>query len=180
MNHKLLGTLFVAVLGLGLQLPAVAGTAAGSCNQTTTSGGYSAQFQICGDVNTPTTFNLQNLQGMSPTTENVFYYTGQGPVQGEYTGVLLWDLLNNAGIKTNPNVKNDILRKVIEVVGTDGYTVRFSAGELDPAFGGQQVIVAYAQNGALLGQNSGFAQLVFPGDKAGGRYVYWIALIKVE
>ena len=180
MYHKLWRTLFIAVLGLGLPFPALAGGAYDSCHPTTTAGGFSPMFRICGDVNTPTTLNLKDLQSLSPTTENLFFYTGSGPVQGEFTGVLLWDLLNTAGIKTNPNIKNDILTKIIEVTGTDGYTADISAGELDPAFGGQQVIVAYAQNGALLGPNSGFAELIFPGDKAGGRDVYWINLIKVK
>jgi DMSO/TMAO reductase YedYZ molybdopterin-dependent catalytic subunit len=179
-SHKLLPAQFVAVIGFGGQLTAVAEVPVDKCEQTTSSGGYSALFRICGDVNKPAEFKLQDLQSLAQTTENVFFYTGKGPVQSEFTGVLLWDLLNSVGIKTNPTIKRDILRKVITVTGTDGYTVRISAGELDPSAGGEQVIVAYAQNGTILGPDSGFARLIFPGDKAGGRDVLWIDLIKVE
>ena len=99
-----------------------------------------------------------------------------------FTGVLLWDLLNNSpvnGIVTNPSIKNDILHKVIVVTGTDCYQSVFGAGEIDPFFGGNQVIVAYTTGGQSLGDN-GFARIVVPGDKAGGRFVSNIAKIEIR
>lgn len=172
----------IAVLGISLQLFSLASIHAqpSTSAATTTSGGYSTYFRIEGAVNNPTTFTLGKLKALPPTNENVFFYTGQGPVSSEYTGVLLWDLLNSAGIKLDSSVKNDIITKTIIVTGTDGYSVVIGAGELAPNFGGHQVIVAYEQDGKLLDQNSGFAKLIFPGDKAGGRFVSWISSIKVR
>jgi hypothetical protein len=80
---------------------------------------------------------------------------------------------------TNPNVKNDILHKVVIVTGTDCYQSAFGAGEIDPFFGGNQIMVAYATGGQSLGSN-GFARIVVPGDKAGGRFVSNIAKIEVH
>jgi hypothetical protein len=65
------------------------------------------------------------------------------------------------------------------VTGTDGYVAVFTAGEIDPGFGCNQILVAYAVNGQPLG-SEGPAQIVAPGDKAGGRFVHNIAKIIVE
>ncbi len=145
------------------------------------SSGYSASFKIFGDVVTPTTFKLADLQALPPTTLTVSFATGQGQVTSVFTGVPLWDLLQKVGIKTDPNVKNDILRKVIIATATDGYVVTTTAGELNPRFGAKQVLVAYKQDGVLLDEASGgFARLVFVGDIAGGRNISWIRSIKVK
>jgi hypothetical protein len=117
-----------------------------------------------------------------PAQENLTYFAAGAVVSESFTGVLLWDLLNNppvGGIVTNPNVKNDILHKVVIVTGTDCYQSVFGAGEIDPFFGGSQIIVAYATGGQSLGDN-GFARIVVPGDKAGGRFVSNIAKIEVR
>jgi hypothetical protein len=71
------------------------------------------------------------------------------------------------------------LHKIIIVTGTDCYQSVFGAGEIDPFFGGSQIMVAYATGGQSLG-NAGFARVVVPGDKAGGRFVSNIANIEVR
>jgi hypothetical protein len=57
-------------------------------------------------------------------------------VRQSFTGVLLWGLLQSVGIVVNPNIKNDILYKTINVTGSDGYESVFTAGESPPNFGG--------------------------------------------
>jgi len=145
-------------------------------------GGAAKSFDVTGEVTNKTTFTLKDLQSQfSPAQANITYFAAGAVVSNSYTGALLWDVLNNApveGIVTNPSVKNDILNKVVVVSGTDCYTAVFGAGEIDPFFGGSQVIVAYASNGQPLGAD-GFAQIVVPGDKAGGRFVFNIAKIEV-
>lgn len=146
-------------------------------------GGASKSLTVSGEVKNKATFNLQALQSQfSPAQVNVTYIAAEASVSASYTGALLWDLLNNApvgGIVTNSNIKNDILNKIIVVEGTDCYTAVFGAGEIDPFFGGSQVIVAYASNGQPLGSD-GVAQIIVPGDKAGGRFVYNIDKIEVR
>ena len=138
---------------------------------------------VSGAVANRTVFDLNGLQTQfSPAQANVTYFAAGSVVSASFTGVLLWDLLNNppvGGIVTNPNVKNDILGKVVVVTGTDCYRSVFGAGEFDPFFGGNQIILAYAMNGQPLG-SSGIAQIVVPGDKAGGRFVFNIAKIEVR
>ena len=145
-------------------------------------GGVSNSFTVSGAVANRAVFNLTQLRQFAPAQANVTYFAAGSVVTESFTGVLLWDLLNNApvgGIVTNPNIKNDILHKVVIVTGTDCYQSVFGAGEFDPFFGGSQIMVAYATGGQSLG-SEGFARIVVPGDKAGGRFVSNIASIEVR
>ena len=91
----------------------------------------------------------------------------------------VWDLLQSVGIIVDPGIKNDILRKTIDVTGTDGYVTVFTAGEIAPNFGGNQVLVVYEVDGQPIGAD-GPAEIVAPGDKAGGRFVHNIYTIEVR
>jgi hypothetical protein len=167
--------LFAALLLLGIaSLPVQA-----KCLST----GQSTSILVTGEVTKSTVFDLKGLQQFSPAQANVDYFAGgPGLDTNSFTGALLWDMLNSppAGpIKTNPKIKNEILRKIIIVTGCDGYQSVFGAGEIDPFFGGNQIIVAYEENGQPLGPN-GLAQIIAPGDKAGGRFVYIIDNIEVK
>jgi hypothetical protein len=145
-------------------------------------GGVSTYFTVTGEVTNRAVFDLRALQQFPPAQENVTYFAAGSVSSESFTGVLLWDLLNNPpvnGIVTNPNIKNDILHKVVIVTGTDCYQSVFDAGEFDPAFGDIQIMVAYATGGQSLG-TAGFARIVVPGDKQGGRFVSNIANIEVR
>lgn len=146
-------------------------------------GGPSAQFHLGGKVKNPRSFTLGTLQGQSTqTTVWAFYRSGGSPTgfeTGEWMGVLLYDLLQQAQITLNSGVKNDLNRKIILVTGSDCYQQAFSMGELVPAIGGQhQVIVAYAKDGVLL-SSDGFARIINPGDRSGARNVSNIIRIQV-
>ncbi len=150
--------------------------------QATCPGGASSSFQVAGQVMEPSVFNANSLTDLPPAQENITYFAAGSVVSETFTGVLLWDLLNKppvGGIVTDSTVKNDILHKVVIVTGTDCYQSVFGAGEFDPSFGGSQIMVAYATGGQSLGAN-GFARIVVPGDKAGGRFVSNIARIEVK
>ena len=146
-------------------------------------GGVSNSFTVSGKVMKRSVFGLNKLEQLfSPAQENVTYFAAGAVVTESFTGVLLWDLLNNSpvgGIVTDPSIKNDILHKVVIVTGTDCYQSVFGAAEIDPFFGGSQIMVAYATGGQSLG-NDGFARIVVPGDKAGGRFVSNITTIEVR
>jgi len=145
-------------------------------------GGVSSHFTVSGEVTKRAVFDLNDLEQFPPAQQNVTYFAAGSVVTEVFTGVLLWDLLNNPpvnGIVTNPTIKNDILHKVVIVTGTDCYQSVFGAGEFDPFFGGSQIMVEYATGGQSLG-GAGFARIVVPGDKAGGRFVSNIASIEVR
>ena len=134
--------------------------------------GYSfSPILISGGVGDP---GIYNLPTMTPvTTESVTYMAAGVPVSDTYTGTTLWNLLADAGGVTTTSAKNDILSKYVIATGSDGYKAVFSAGEIDPSFGNQPVLVAYGDTAGQLGPNAadGLARVVVPGDNAGGRYV---------
>jgi hypothetical protein len=143
------------------------------------SGGPSSAFRLTGEVMKQTSFDLEALETLPVTNQNVTYFAAGAVLTQSFTGALLWDLLQSVGIVVDPNIKNDILRKSVIVTGSDGYKSVFGVGEIAPNFGGVQIIVAYAADGQLLGQD-GFARIVAPGDKAGGRFVSNIVKIEVR
>lgn len=144
------------------------------------SGGVSSELTLSG-VQDPGTYTLSSLQALPSTTLTATYKAGGAPVTDTYTGVSLWTLLNDAGLITNPAIKNDILRQYVEAIGSDGYAAIFSLGEIDPMFGGQDDVVAYADTDGQLGPDGmdGFARIVAPGDSAGGRYVSNLVALEV-
>ena len=141
--------------------------------------GVPTVFQVSGNVQQPTTFDLKKLQQFPVVNQNVTYFAAGSVVSQSFTGALLWDLLQSVGIVLDPNIKNDILHQIVIVTGSDGYESVFGAGEIAPNFGGDQIIVAYAVNGQPLG-DTGFARIVAPGDKLGGRFVSNIVKIVVK
>jgi hypothetical protein len=145
---------------------------------TTTSPPAPPFFFVGGQVKTPKWINVPALHQLPHVNQNVTYFAAGKIENDTFTGALLWDLLQSVGIVTDASIKNDILRKIIVVTGTDGYVSVFTVGEIDPAFGGNQILVAYKEDGQLLG-SEGPAQIVAPGDKAGGRFVHNIASIIV-
>ena len=145
-------------------------------------GGVSDQFTLSGQVADPATFTPITLAALNQsTTETATYLSGAGEVTDTYTGVSLWTLIQDAGLLTDPSVKNDLLRFGVVATGSDGYRALVSLGEIDPAFGNQPDIVAYADTGGQLGPGGadGATRLVLPNDRAGGRYVSNLVSLQV-
>lgn len=167
----LIGALFVTPVATGVQ------TATAELSYP---GGPTTAFEVGGQVTQQIIFNTAKLKQLAVATVNVTFFAAGAVTSHSYTGALLWDVLQKAGIAVDANVKNDILRKIVNVVGSDGYISAFGAGEVDPFFGGDQIIIAYAVDGQPLSSADGFAKLIAPGDKAGGRFVSNITKIIVR
>ncbi|MEH2393351.1 MAG: hypothetical protein V7K21_17410 [Nostoc sp.] len=155
-------------------------------------GGFSQSFRLGGELKNPTTYNLQSLRNLRDalkkqnppvvTEITVSFQTGSGPRTETYYGVPLWELINNpkagGGLKPGNyglNPKNSFLRQYVLVEATDCYGAVVAIGEIQPSFEGKKVLIAFEKKGSdgkvvsLI--DEGFARLVVPGDKAGGRYV---------
>ena len=131
----------------------------------------STHVVVSGAVVRPGSYDLAALQALPSTTATAG--------KTSYTGVGLWTLLATvAGLKTDPETKNQSLAMVVVATGSDGYRAVFSLGELDPAFGNQPDLVAYAANGSGLG-SSGIAKIVVPNDGKGGRAVSNLVSLQV-
>lgn len=138
------------------------------------------RISIDGAVEHARSLTLAALKRAPATTETVSLTTGKGVLTGSYTGVLLWTLLQQAVIRSTPGIKNDILRRTVVVTGSDGYQTVLSVGEIDPKFGGDRALIAYARGGKALSHDRGFARLIVPTDKSAGRAVFGIASITVR
>jgi hypothetical protein len=172
------------ILSLTVSLQALAQPAGNSQHQPCL-GGYSPTFDVGGAVESPRTFNYQELAEFTPETSDPVNSTGLLAIstfgQGDYTGALLWELVTQAGLVNTNGVKNDADRKYVIVTGSNCKQAVFSLGELDPSVGGgqHQVIVAFELDGRPLGSSQGFAQIVSPGDRNYARWISNITDIKV-
>jgi len=57
------------------------------------------------------------------------------------------DVLSRAEPRFDPDVKNDKLRHVVTVAGSDRYQAAIAWGEIDPDFEGRTVLVAVTEDG---------------------------------
>jgi DMSO/TMAO reductase YedYZ molybdopterin-dependent catalytic subunit len=156
-----------------LSLISIAATATAEPPDVTT-------IAVTGAVERPRQWTVAELAQQPQTVETVFLHTGHGPLTGSFSGVLLWSLLDQAGVKTDPKAKNDIIRHAVVVTGRDGYSAVLSLGEIAPELGGDQAIVAVTRDGKPLDAKEAPARLIIPGDKAAGRSVEGIATIEVK
>jgi len=137
-------------------------------------------FRLGGSVQSPKTFDLDALSQEPLTTVHDVFVAGQGTDSGTFTGVLLWDLLQEAQVITDPTHKNDLFRKAVLITGSDCYESVYAMSELAPQLGGtHHVIVAFKRDDQLLGDGEGMARIINPEDKAGARRVLNIVRIRV-
>src|SRR5215469_18094987 len=176
MRHRLLLTTVVCTLlflgSNGRLLVDAAESGTKACQ-----GEYSSRFTLTGEVNHPATYDKASLGRLPHSTVNVTFLTKTGSQSSSFRGVPLWNLLMAAGIKSDRTRRGRF--QYVEITGTDCYQVVLALAELDPNFGGEQVLVADSQNGSALGSNAGFARLIVPGDKFGGRDTFWIDKIEI-
>jgi len=133
--------------------------------------GPSSAFFLVGAINTPAKYDLAMLRALKNTEVTVQTQGPNGQTTTTYGGVLLNDLLINAGIQLNKQSKNDISHKGFIAVGSDGYSALVVGGEIAPKFANNHILVAFTSDGKPLGNSDGFARLVVPGDSAAGRFV---------
>lgn len=141
--------------------------------------GDGGSIAITGAVVHPRTLRLTDLKLEPAITLAVRLKTGKGTLTGSFTGASLWRLLQQAEIKNTGSRNNDVIRRTVTVVGSDGYSTVLSAAELDPEFGGEQALLAYAKDGKPLA-GPGFARLILPADKSAGRAVSAVTRIAVQ
>ena len=166
------------VLGRMLLGPTLLCTAA-----VASAAGPTTQFVLDGQVRSPGTYTLADLQALPATSQTVTFLSGSTPQTRTFVGTSLWGVLSQAGIVTTPGVKNDQLNRYVLATGSDGYKTVYSLGELDPGFGNVQSLIAYAEtsNGVTLPLTSdGFARTTAPLDIKGGRYVSNLAQLTVQ
>jgi hypothetical protein len=165
------GVLVVAAL-LGVMSGAAAKMAGGA---------VSSSFVVVVPGRHVQVFTRDTLMRLKSRTITTTYRAGARNVTDTYTGVTLWTLLNAVGLPANAAQKDGILSDVVIVTGSDGYRGVVTLAGIDPKFGHQPDLIAYVDTRGDLAPpgRDGFARLVVPGDRAGGRYVSDLVRIKV-
>lgn len=112
----------------------------------------------------PETLGYEQLPALE---QRVSFFTGHGTEQATYTGALLWSVLEKAGaLSGEPRGR---LRRVVAVIGRDGYVVAVALAEIDPEFEGSR---SYLYIGRMVSHLPGNElRLVVPGDRRGRRSV---------
>jgi DMSO/TMAO reductase YedYZ molybdopterin-dependent catalytic subunit len=123
---------------------------------------------VKGDVATPLTLKAEDLAKMPREKVSV---DDQDGTKVEYEGVPLREILKRAGAPLGNQLRGKSLASYVLAKARDGYQVVFTLGELDAAFGNEQVLVADKRDGKPLFGYQGPYRLVCPNDKAGARSV---------
>jgi hypothetical protein len=152
-----------ALLALGLVVPLA--------TQAET-GGKPGEIEIAGHVEHELHLSAAELGQLPQTAVDVSFMTGHGPQSGHFSGPLLWDVVQKAGItdEAGSKVKHHLQHMVL-AIGSDGYRVAIAIGEIDPEFEGKSVILALGDGGV---------RLIVPQDKLGGRDVHDVVRLEVE
>ena len=137
-----------------------------------------SSVSVVGEGLAPLSLTPSSLASFPQTEVDVAFRTGKGESRGRYRGVLLWTLLQRAGVGRGPG-HHDELRRTFLVTGRDGYAVAFSVGEIAPDFGGTRAMVATTVDGAALPAGDGI-RLIVPGDRFGARSVRDVVAIEVR
>jgi hypothetical protein len=118
-------------------------------------------IQVVGEVNTPLTLTLNDLEKMKPDSLTLRFHT--------YTGVLLTDVLNRAGLRFSTDSQT-LMRKYVFFQGTNGESAIVSFPEFTKGFNGQLILLAYLVDLRPV-KGPGFVTLVVQGDRTTARYI---------
>jgi hypothetical protein len=97
---------------------------------------------------------------------------GQVLPERRHRGILLFDLLRDAGLDGEPGPYPYVNLYVV-ARGDDGASVVFSVGEIDPAFGAGRLLLAGGEDGQPW-------RLVAADDRAGARSIRGLASVEVR
>jgi len=124
---------------------------------------------IGGEVPHPLQFTAAEFAKLPHRTVKAF--NGHEKKDETYEGVLLRDLLTQAGVAAGENLRGRDVAKYVEIEAADGYKAVFALAEFDPSFQDSEIIVADSMNGAPLGEGQGPLKIVAPHDKRPGRWI---------
>ena len=96
-----------------------------------------------------------------------------------YEGVLLAELLKQAGLPQGEKLRGDLMASCLLAQGSDGYRVIFSLAETDSSFQNSEILIADKMDGQSIGSGTGPLRLIVPHDLRPGRWVRMLQSIKV-
>lgn len=106
--------------------------------------------------------------------------TGHDNKPHQYTGILLNDILNEAGALPGGKLHGKALAKYVVVKAGDGYKAVIALPEVNPEFNDKNIILANKVDGKPLPEKTGPFQIIIPGEKKWGRWVRQVTDIVVQ
>jgi DMSO/TMAO reductase YedYZ molybdopterin-dependent catalytic subunit len=131
---------------------------------------------VKGEIKKPLRLSIEELKSMPVVKVSVNDHDGSS---AEYEGVSLQEILKRAGVPEGESLRGPALQLCGVVKAADNYKVVFSLAELDQAFGGKQVILAFRRNGEALDAKAGPLRLVIPGEKRQARWVRQVTELEI-
>ena len=110
---------------------------------------HAQSVAIGGLVAHPGAVDISVLAALKQTSVSGSFDSMSGKQTHRWTGPLLLDVLNHAGMTDEPG-KRTHMRHVILASGKDGYGAAIALGEIDPHGENKPVIVALTQDGETL------------------------------
>jgi DMSO/TMAO reductase YedYZ molybdopterin-dependent catalytic subunit len=130
---------------------------------------------ITGNINTPQTLSLSQIESLPATTINATLKSSGHPEDNgdyQFTGVTLWSLLQQAEIKADASM--------VTVRASDGFTAMFLVSEVED---NSQVLLAYLKDGQPIQVEAqggdGPIRLVAGSDVYANRWVKFVVNIEV-
>ena len=96
-----------------------------------------------------------------------------------YTGVLIYDVLAQAGAPTGDKLRGKALSSYVLATAKDGYTVVYALPEFDPQFTDVQPLIATKADGQPLSATQGPYRIVLPQDKKPARSLRMLQRIEI-
>jgi DMSO/TMAO reductase YedYZ molybdopterin-dependent catalytic subunit len=118
----------------------------------------------------------EGIGALKPFTQRAALGAGAGESGNEWTGPLLWDVLDATKVLDGAGPR-DQAHLAVRVTGADGYTAVVAVGEISPQFSNRPIQLADHMNGTPLpGQG---LRLIVPEDRLGGRSVRDVVRIDI-
>ncbi|MEU9130847.1 molybdopterin-dependent oxidoreductase [Kitasatospora sp. NPDC048540] len=137
-----------------------------------------ATVHLHGSLAEPLRLTVAELRELpSHRIEVSFDCLGSGVQRHGFEGPKLWDVLRTARPQIDFTGRKQRLGLLLTVTGADGHRAVLSWAEIDPDFGGQQILLATSIDGAPLDRTG--PQLVVPSDHCGARYISGITEVWV-
>ncbi len=137
----------------------------------------SQTIKISGEVSTPLTVDAAYLQKFTQTTVVRKDRDGKDHT---YSGVILSEILKNAGVTLGPELKGENLTKYLLVEASDGYQVIFALAELDKSFTDRTIILADKVDGAPLAPADGPYRIIVQDEKKPARCIKQVTAMQVH
>jgi hypothetical protein len=134
-------------------------------------------IKVSGEVTTPLTIDAAYLQKFTPTTITRKDRDGKDHT---YTGVILAEILKNAGVTLGPELKGENLTKYLQVEASDGYQVIFALAELDKSFTDRAIILADKVDGQPLAAGDGPYRIIVQDEKKPARCIKQVTAMQVH